>query len=299
MGALVRDGQNRVFVHRRTPDRRLLPGTWDIPGGHVEPGETLEAALAREIEEETGWTLRRIESVVADWEWTYDGVTRRERDYLVYVDGDLAAPRLEVGKQDRFDWVGRDNVELMMVGRTDGDRRLRDLVAKAARTRLTERLRLEPIGSEDADELWALHQDPDVAAWYAGSWTVEYAMRRARGCAEAWENRGVDKWLAYERSSGAPIGRGGLSYQFVAGAQRLEVGWAVRSERQGHGFATEIGRQALDFAFGDLHADEVVAFTETGNHRSRAVMERLGMRFVREFEHDDGVPCVLYAASAR
>src|SRR5580700_4381954 len=126
VGALIRDDSNRVFAHRRSPGRRLLPGTWDVPGGHVEPGETPEQALAREIEEETGWRLRRIEAQIAAWDWEHDGVLRHERDYLVEVEGDLASPRLEAGKQDAYAWVGPDNLDLMMVGRTDGDRRLRD-----------------------------------------------------------------------------------------------------------------------------------------------------------------------------
>lgn len=130
VGALIRDSRGRVFVQHRSATRRLLPGTWDIVGGHLEPGETPEQALAREIHEETGWTLRGIVDQVADWEWEMDGVVRREIDYLVTVDGDLATPRLEAGKHDAFAWIGPDQVELMMAGRTDGDVRLRDIVAR-------------------------------------------------------------------------------------------------------------------------------------------------------------------------
>ncbi|GAA5031453.1 GNAT family N-acetyltransferase [Actinopolymorpha pittospori] len=305
VGAFIRDARDRVYAHRRSPDRRLLPGTWDIVGGHVEPGETPEETLAREIEEETGWKLRRIEAPLADWEWTWDGVVRRELDYLVEVDGDLSRPRLEEGKHDAYAWVGLDNLELMTEGRTDGDRRLRDIVAKAARIRLTQRLRLEPVGPEDADDLWTLHQDPAVAEWYAGTWSLETARATVTDWAAAWERDGVHKWVAYDRGTGELVGRGGLSRGNVDGAVALELGWTLRQHRWGAGYATEIGRAGLDFAFDDLGAREVVSFTERHNTRSRAVMERLGMRFVREFTHPglveglDGVqpdaPFALYA----
>ena len=131
VGALIRDNQGRVFVQRRSTTRRVLPGIWDIVGGHIEAGETLEEALAREIKEETGWELRHVSVQIADWEWEHDGVVRRELDYLVEVRGDLAAPQLEPGKHDAWAWVGADNLELLMDGRTDGDFRLRDIVAKA------------------------------------------------------------------------------------------------------------------------------------------------------------------------
>ncbi len=50
--ALVRDG--RVLLVHRTPDRHAYPSVWDLPGGHVEPGETELAALTRELREELG-----------------------------------------------------------------------------------------------------------------------------------------------------------------------------------------------------------------------------------------------------
>jgi RimJ/RimL family protein N-acetyltransferase len=299
VGAVVRDERNRVYAHRRAPDRRLLPGTWDIIGGHLEAGETPQQALARELEEETGWRLRRVQAVIADWEWEHGGVVRRELDYLVEVDGDLDAPRLETGKHDAYAWVGADNLELMMQGRRDGDHRLRDIAAKAVRMWLTERLRLEPISLGHAQDLRRLHHDDAVAAWHGGQWTLEHAHRRAAAMGQAWETAGVDKWIAYDRRTGELVGRGGLGRMepdaetarriasvLPAGRwarERLEVGWTVRAGWWGRGYATEIGRAGLRFGFEDLGAEEIVAFTERHNRRSRAVMERLGMRYVGEF----------------
>lgn len=321
VGALIRDGRHRVYVHRRTHERRLLPGTWDVVGGHVEPGETPEQALARELAEETGWKLRRIEAVIADWEWEWDGVVRHELDYLVEVDGDLDAPHLEAGKHDAYAWVGPDDLDLLMEGRTDGDRRLRDIVAKVVRTRLTERLRLEPIGPGDEGGLRSIHDDAGVADWYAGRWADSRAHDYAAGMGAAWESRGVGRWMAYDRDTGELVGRGGLSRlapdadvtRQIAAAlpgsgwerDRLDLGWSLRSGWWGRGLATEIGRAGLAFAFGTLGAAQVIAFTELHNVRSRAVMGRLGMTYVgevtetglvegREGVHE-GAPFALYA----
>jgi RimJ/RimL family protein N-acetyltransferase/8-oxo-dGTP pyrophosphatase MutT (NUDIX family) len=291
VGALIRDHRNRVFAQRRTPTRRVLPGTWDIVGGHLDPGETPEQGLARELEEETGWRLRRIEARIADWEWEWDGFVRRELDYLIEVDGDLSAPRLAPFEHDAYAWVGFGDLELMMEGRTDGDRRLRDLVAKAVRMRLTPRLRLEPIGPEHVEDLWRLHRDEAVARWYGYPWTREDAERYASRRAELWEAKGVDKWMAYDRAGGELVGRGGLSWDDEL--EGLEVGWTVRPDLWGRGYATEIGRAGLALAFDDLGADEVVAFTDPDNRRSVAVMERLGMADRREVLYK-GEPTVLY-----
>lgn len=146
--------------------------------------------------------------------------------------------------------------------------------------RSTERLRLVPVGPALAHDLWLLHQDPVISYWYAGAWSREEAQRRAVAMGLGWRTDGVGKWMAYALVDGTLIGRGGLSRAEVGGRRRLEVGWAVRQEHQGHGYATEIGRAGLDLAFGDLGADEVVSFTELHNVPSRAVMARLGMTFV-------------------
>jgi 8-oxo-dGTP diphosphatase len=50
--ALVREG--RVLLVHRSRNRRAYPGVWDLPGGHIETGETELAALRREMHEELG-----------------------------------------------------------------------------------------------------------------------------------------------------------------------------------------------------------------------------------------------------
>jgi ribosomal-protein-alanine N-acetyltransferase len=56
------------------------------------------------------------------------------------------------------------------------------------------------------------------------------------------------------------------------------VGWRLAFEHWGRGYATEAAQLALGYAFGTLALSEVVSFTSARNRRSRAVMERLGMR---------------------
>ena len=56
VGALVRDHEDRLLVVLRA--REPAAGTWSVPGGRVEPGETDAEAVAREVREETGLTVR-------------------------------------------------------------------------------------------------------------------------------------------------------------------------------------------------------------------------------------------------
>ena len=62
--AIVVDG--RLLAARRTSPPELA-GRWELPGGKVEPGESDEQALVREIREELGVDVTVEEQVGGDW----------------------------------------------------------------------------------------------------------------------------------------------------------------------------------------------------------------------------------------
>src|SRR5687768_8603150 len=131
VGAVIVDDEGRAFVHRRAYDRALFPGCWDIPGGHVEGDETPLEALAREVNEETGWRLARVVAELGESVWIGDdGIQRRNFDYLVEVEGDLSTPRLEQPQQIEYGWIGPDELDRLMQNRTADKTLLRDIVAR-------------------------------------------------------------------------------------------------------------------------------------------------------------------------
>lgn len=176
---------------------------------------------------------------------------------------------------------------------------------------LTPRLRLVPIGPGNAADLWCAHNDDAVVPWYDG-WrpSRDDADDAARRIVESWRRHGVHKWMAYDRHSGEVIGRGGLSrtpvnadwaqlyaflpdeawvreryeseYPFRAHAYWLEIGWALRRKHWGRGYAVEIGTAGVTYALDVLGMGAVVSCTARHNLRSRAVMERIGMRYTGE-----------------
>ncbi|MDX2853307.1 NUDIX domain-containing protein [Streptomyces sp. PA03-3a] len=133
VGAVVLDADGRAFAQRRSPGRRLLPDCWDLVGGHVEPGETLLAALAREVEEETGRRLRTVRRLigVSTWEGDDGQGLRHEADFVVDVDGDLARPRLEPGKHTAYGWFGPEDLERLKENRAPGETLVHDVIAAA------------------------------------------------------------------------------------------------------------------------------------------------------------------------
>ena len=93
--------------------------------------------------------------------------------------------------------------------------------------------------------------------------------------------------VAVERAEdGALLGMAGLNpvRPGIIMGEGLEVGWRLARHAWGHGAATEAGRAAVDVAR-RIGAQSVWSFTSVGNERSQAVMRRLGLSFVRYFDH--------------
>ena len=64
--AIVYDRTGRCLALRRDPRSNLYPGQWDLPGGKVDDGESFDAALQREVFEETGLRLELM-GVIGAW----------------------------------------------------------------------------------------------------------------------------------------------------------------------------------------------------------------------------------------
>ncbi|MGN6208680.1 8-oxo-dGTP diphosphatase MutT [Asticcacaulis sp.] len=58
VAAALVDSDGRVLIAQR-PEGKQLAGLWEFPGGKVEPGETPEVALIRELEEELGIIVKQ------------------------------------------------------------------------------------------------------------------------------------------------------------------------------------------------------------------------------------------------
>lgn len=140
VGAIIVNSEGRVFVQRRSDERMLFPGLWDIPGGHVEPDETPLEALAREVYEETGWRVSRVVAELGEWRWRGDdGAERLEADYVIEVEGDLSAPRLQRPEYVEYAWVGLHDLDRMIDPRMPEQHLVRELVARGVSAALDAR----------------------------------------------------------------------------------------------------------------------------------------------------------------
>ncbi len=160
----------------------------------------------------------------------------------------------------------------------------------------TERLVGAPLGDSDFAGLRELHSDPRVAATLAadGQPIPERATREMIARAvEDWCKFGCGLFSFHARATGAFAGYSGIKHTSVEGTDVIELAYAVPSALWRLGYATEMARASVRFAFEQTPIRELVAFTLTHNLGSRRVMESCGFHYERDLTHA-GLPHVLY-----
>ena len=90
VGAVVFDAQGRLLMIQRGHDPGA--GLWSIPGGRIEPGETDEQALVRELLEETNLQVKVDKFVGRVWREGLGGAVIDIRDYTATVTGGTLRP---------------------------------------------------------------------------------------------------------------------------------------------------------------------------------------------------------------
>jgi RimJ/RimL family protein N-acetyltransferase len=153
----------------------------------------------------------------------------------------------------------------------------------------TQRLILRPIDAERDFDGWAALMSDERTVRFIGGQVMNRALawRSMATVIGHWQLRGFGFFSVEDKATGEWLGRVGPWYP--EGWPAPEVGWAIRREHWGRGYASEAGRASIEFAFRELGWKEVIHVILTGNERSIAVAERLGSRFLRT---QDGLPGV-------
>jgi RimJ/RimL family protein N-acetyltransferase len=145
----------------------------------------------------------------------------------------------------------------------------------------TERLLLRQFDADDLEPLLVFHADPEAVRY------VPFPPRDRAAVATILERKVTSTGFAAEgdlielavtlAGSGTLVGDVLLALRSVE-HQTVEVGYIFAPGQSGRGYATEAVRALLDLAFGGLGARRVTARVDARNVRSRALLERLGLR---------------------
>jgi RimJ/RimL family protein N-acetyltransferase len=152
-------------------------------------------------------------------------------------------------------------------------------------TLTTARLRLVPMADAHLDGLNALNADPQVMRYISGKpETRAETQTMIERVKSRWAAMGYSWWTFIEIDTGEIVGAGCLQNLRREEAPQpdpacpLELGWRLRRDRWGRGYASEAAFAMGDWAFDTFQPDELLAVCEPANTASSGVMKRIGMR---------------------
>src|SRR5215208_5241052 len=151
----------------------------------------------------------------------------------------------------------------------------------------TERLLLRRFTHDDVDNLYKLDRDPEVMRYITGGATtpreeVEHVdLPTIMSYYDRFDGYGF--WAAIDKSTNQFLGWFHLRPQKGDPVDQPELGYRLRREVWGMGYATEGARALIRKGFTDLGAQRVVAMAFRDNFASCRVMEKSGMTLAREF----------------
>jgi ribosomal-protein-alanine N-acetyltransferase len=154
----------------------------------------------------------------------------------------------------------------------------------------TSRFTLRPLELADADALFELASNPDVARYM--SWSAHQDRAETETfITGAISNRERDTDLTWaiviDGKPAGCIGLGGIRWTFRAWRiDRAELGYWIGQPYWGQGYTSEAARVATTWAFETLGLHKLTIGCIEGNAASQRIIEKLGYRFLAKFEDD-------------
>ena len=156
----------------------------------------------------------------------------------------------------------------------------------------TERLRISPFADDDLDLALEMWTDPEVVKYICDVMTEEEIRQDMSNVTKRGGNGGIGLWCIADRRTGEklgdsyllpmPIDKDDIDFSLVVMGQMpdadIEIGYFLKRSAWGRGYATEVCKRLLQFAFQEVSLNEVVASIDENNVASKKVLEKSGMR---------------------
>jgi [ribosomal protein S5]-alanine N-acetyltransferase len=151
-------------------------------------------------------------------------------------------------------------------------------------TLTTQRLRLRPMTLDDLDALAQILGDAETMRFYANPFSRDESLAWIVRTLERYGQHGFGLFAVELLADGAFIGDCGPALQTVEGVDDVELGWHIRRDLWGRGYATEAARAWRDWVFARLERERVISLISPGNVASQRVAAKVGLTLERLVE---------------
>jgi len=158
----------------------------------------------------------------------------------------------------------------------------------------TERLLLRNIRASDKDFLIDLWTDADVTRYMGGPRDREQMRKDVAENLDDPFIEEYDLWPVIEKETDQPVGHCGLLMKEVEGKPEVEVVYVIDKRHWGKGYATEISKGLIDYAFDTKKLHRLIALIKPGNAGSGSVAKKAGMHLEKEVVRQSDIRMLLY-----
>ncbi|MEA5498964.1 GNAT family N-acetyltransferase [Limnoraphis robusta Tam1] len=161
----------------------------------------------------------------------------------------------------------------------------------------THRLILREYQPDDTDKLFSLLSDPMTMSYWPQPFTQSKVEAWINITLESYKMQGFGRYLIQLKETAEIIGDAGILKKKIAEEWVNDLGYIIHYLYWGKGYASEVATALKDYAFSVLKLESLHANMPENHPGSRRVAEKIGMKFVREFnnENNRNIKTLLYA----
>lgn len=149
----------------------------------------------------------------------------------------------------------------------------------------TERLILRELNTDDTENFYKLNLNPNVIKYTGNSAFKDiYEAKQFLENYPDYKLNGFGRWAVIDKSNNEFLGWCGLKYD--KNRDETDIGFRFFEEHWNKGFATESAKSCIGYAFETLKLKTIVGRAMKENLASIKVLEKIGLKFEREFDFD-------------
>ena len=163
----------------------------------------------------------------------------------------------------------------------------------------TKRLVVRYQRKSDIKFLVDLWMDEEMTKYVGGPREKQFLIDEFRKTAEAPRAEEWDLWTVELKHSHELVGHAGFIPKEIKGKEYIELNYYIARPAQGKGYATEVAKGLVEYAFGVKKLDRIIAIVHPENEASKAIAKAAGLKYWCNEERPSGVKSIYIIKTGR
>ncbi|MFP4846407.1 GNAT family N-acetyltransferase [Winogradskyella sp. PE311] len=154
----------------------------------------------------------------------------------------------------------------------------------------TERLILRPLTESDTKDFFELDSNPNVHIYLGNNLVTHIKESEAaiKNILQQYKVNGIGRLAIIDKQTNEFLGWSGLKFekQLRKEFNYYDLGYRLKEQYWGNGYATEAAIASLDYGFNDLKLKEICAAADVNNLASNAILKKIGLQTKGQFTYE-------------